>query len=217
MRLQQLEANEADLSSPTGQLKLKQAHILVIGAGGLGCPVLLYLAAAGVGEFDLKLEERAQQLMGLPTGDITILDHDSVELSNLHRQVLHSEERVGINKAQSAKLGLEKLASMRQIQLESTSDIIYLQAQLRCQDQRTRPSFHAFAFPLGVDPFLHPRAFLLSHPRLYRQPSNETLPQCLRCRLLYSARQWRSCANRRDSRRIRSSPFLASLNCTNIL
>ncbi|ORY54469.1 hypothetical protein BCR35DRAFT_296691 [Leucosporidium creatinivorum] len=75
-----------------GQLKLKRSHILVIGAGGLGCPVLLYLAAAGVGE-------------------ITVLDHDSVELSNLHRQVLHSEERVGINKAESAKLGLEKLNS----------------------------------------------------------------------------------------------------------
>ncbi|GAA5916263.1 HesA/MoeB/ThiF family protein [Sporobolomyces salmoneus] len=75
-----------------GQLKLKRAHILVVGAGGLGCPVLLYLAAAGVGE-------------------ITILDHDTVELSNLHRQVLHTEERVGMSKAQSAKIALEALNS----------------------------------------------------------------------------------------------------------
>ncbi|SCZ99613.1 BZ3500_MvSof-1268-A1-R1_Chr3-1g06152 [Microbotryum saponariae] len=75
-----------------GQLKLKQAHILVIGAGGLGCPVLLYLAAAGVGQ-------------------ITILDHDDVELSNLHRQVLHDETRIGFNKAESARIGLERLNS----------------------------------------------------------------------------------------------------------
>ncbi|KDE07186.1 hypothetical protein MVLG_02586 [Microbotryum lychnidis-dioicae p1A1 Lamole] len=75
-----------------GQLKLKQAHILVIGAGGLGCPVLLYLAAAGIGQ-------------------ITILDHDDVELSNLHRQVLHDETRIGVNKAESARIGLERLNS----------------------------------------------------------------------------------------------------------
>ncbi|BGP11612.1 hypothetical protein JCM10049v2_007522 [Rhodotorula toruloides] len=75
-----------------GQLKLRKSRILVVGAGGLGCPVLLYLAAAGVGE-------------------ITILDHDSVELSNLHRQVLHTEERVGMPKAESAKIALQALNS----------------------------------------------------------------------------------------------------------
>ncbi|KAL8278437.1 hypothetical protein RQP46_009127 [Phenoliferia psychrophenolica] len=75
-----------------GQLALKSARVLVVGAGGLGCPVLLYLAAAGVGE-------------------LTILDHDSVELSNLHRQVLHTEARVGVNKAQSALEALTALNS----------------------------------------------------------------------------------------------------------
>ncbi|GAA5842949.1 hypothetical protein JCM9279_004039 [Rhodotorula babjevae] len=75
-----------------GQLTLKRARVLVVGAGGLGCPVLLYLAAAGV-------------------GDITVLDHDSVELSNLHRQVLHTEERVGMSKAHSARLALQALNS----------------------------------------------------------------------------------------------------------
>ncbi|GAA5941286.1 Uba4p [Sporobolomyces koalae] len=75
-----------------GQLKLKHSHVLVVGAGGLGCPVLLYLAAGGIGE-------------------VTILDHDSVELSNLHRQVLHTEQRVGMSKAQSAKIALEAINS----------------------------------------------------------------------------------------------------------
>lgn len=63
-----------------GQKYLKQSKVLVIGAGGLGCPVLQYLSAAGVGH-------------------IGIVDHDSVEISNLHRQVLYSMQKIGKNKA----------------------------------------------------------------------------------------------------------------------
>lgn len=66
-----------------GQLKLKNSKVLVIGAGGLGSPVLLYLAAAGIGH-------------------IGIVDGDDVSLSNLQRQVLFSENEVGGNKAQIA-------------------------------------------------------------------------------------------------------------------
>lgn len=65
------------------QQKLQDAHVAVIGAGGLGSPALLYLAAAGVGR-------------------ISVIDDDAVELSNLHRQVIHAESAVGHNKAQSA-------------------------------------------------------------------------------------------------------------------
>lgn len=72
------------------QLKLKQSKILVVGAGGLGCPSLLYLAAAGIGE-------------------IGIIDHDTVEISNLHRQVLHTTNNVGKFKCESAKEYLNKL------------------------------------------------------------------------------------------------------------
>ncbi|XP_065352154.1 adenylyltransferase and sulfurtransferase MOCS3 [Cloeon dipterum] len=67
----------------SGQTALKNARILVVGAGGLGCPVMLYLAKAGVGR-------------------ITVVDSDHVEVSNLHRQTLHSDATIGVSKVQSA-------------------------------------------------------------------------------------------------------------------
>lgn len=73
-----------------GQAKLAAAHVAVIGAGGLGSPALLYLAGAGVGE-------------------ITIIDDDEVSLSNLHRQVIHTTDRVGTPKAESAAATLAAL------------------------------------------------------------------------------------------------------------
>lgn len=72
------------------QKKLKQAKVLCVGAGGLGCPALLYLVAAGVGE-------------------IGIVDNDTVDTSNLHRQVLHTTNNVGMLKCDSAKSFLSKL------------------------------------------------------------------------------------------------------------
>eukprot|EP00035_Acanthoeca_spectabilis_P010971 m.193466 g.193466 ORF g.193466 m.193466 type:complete len:449 (+) comp15185_c0_seq1:204-1550(+) len=66
-----------------GQDKLRAASVLIVGAGGLGCPTSLYLAAGGVGR-------------------LTIVDDDEVELGNLHRQVLHLTESVGQSKAESA-------------------------------------------------------------------------------------------------------------------
>jgi molybdopterin-synthase adenylyltransferase len=67
----------------TGQARLRAARVLVVGAGGLGSPLILYLAAAGV-------------------GTIGIVDDDALELSNLQRQVAHSMARLGHNKAESA-------------------------------------------------------------------------------------------------------------------
>ena len=69
-----------------GQARLLAARVLVVGAGGLGAPVLLYLAAAGIGH-------------------LTIADPDTVEVSNLQRQVIHSTETIGLPKADSARAG----------------------------------------------------------------------------------------------------------------
>ncbi|KAJ7090203.1 molybdenum cofactor synthesis 3 [Mycena belliarum] len=76
----------------TGQLKLQSSSVAVVGAGGLGCPALQYLAAAGIGR-------------------IGIIDHDVVEVSNLQRQILHDESKVGMAKAESAARALRRINS----------------------------------------------------------------------------------------------------------
>lgn len=85
----------------TGQAQLLASSVLVVGAGGLGSPVLLYLAAAGVGR-------------------IGIIDPDIVDLSNLQRQVLHTTDRVGIAKVDSAREAL--VAINPDVALETHAD-----------------------------------------------------------------------------------------------
>ena len=73
-----------------GQRRLLQSHALVIGAGGLGSPVALYLGTAGVGH-------------------LTLVDHDTVDLTNLQRQIAHALDRVGQPKAESARRSIQAL------------------------------------------------------------------------------------------------------------
>lgn len=84
-----------------GQAKLSSSRIVVIGAGGLGAPALLYLAAAGIGH-------------------ITVIDDDRVERSNLHRQVVHADARVGMGKAESARMAL--LALNPRVQVKTVTE-----------------------------------------------------------------------------------------------
>ena len=74
----------------SGQERLQRAHVMVVGAGGLGSPVALYLAAAGIGE-------------------LGIVDDDRLELSNLHRQVLHATTEIGRPKTESAAKAVQRL------------------------------------------------------------------------------------------------------------
>ncbi len=70
-----------------GQKRINASHVLIVGAGGLGSPAALYLAAAGV-------------------GTITLVDHDTVDFTNLQRQIAHTTARAGMSKVESAKAAM---------------------------------------------------------------------------------------------------------------
>lgn len=100
------------------QVRLLKGCALIIGAGGLGSPAALYLAAAGVGR-------------------VGIVDQDVVELSNLHRQIIHNEARVGMHKAESAKQACIELNSSIQV----VSPSLFINASLHrvCTDKPCAP------------------------------------------------------------------------------
>lgn len=116
-----------------GQQRLLDAHALVIGAGGLGSPVALYLGTAGV-------------------GTITLVDHDAVDLTNLQRQIAHAMDRVGQPKADSAARSIAAInPDVRTVPLvqradEALLDALVAQADvvLDCTDNfRTRHAVNA--------------------------------------------------------------------------
>ena len=92
-----------------GQQRLQSSRALIIGLGGLGSPAAMYLAAAGVGTLHL-------------------VDHDTVDLSNLQRQILHTTGHIGIAKTRSAEIGLQAL----------NPETVVILAQGRLQDAALR-------------------------------------------------------------------------------
>lgn len=116
-----------------GQEKLNASHALVIGAGGLGSPAAMYLACAGVGH-------------------ITLVDPDTVDLTNLQRQIVHTTERVGQPKVDSAAATLRALnPEIRITPLQASADAASLQALVAqadvvldcCDNFRTRQAVNA--------------------------------------------------------------------------
>jgi rhodanese-related sulfurtransferase len=98
-----------------GQAKLLDAKVLLIGAGGLGSPTAYYLAAAGV-------------------GTIGLVDHDVVDLSNLQRQILHTNDRIGMPKVESAEIALKAL----------NPDVKIVKFQERLSSENVRRIFEGF-------------------------------------------------------------------------
>ena len=121
-----------------GQENLAQSHALIVGAGGLGSPVALYLGAGGV-------------------GTLTICDFDTVELTNLQRQIIHTTNSLGVNKALSAQQRLAEInpeITVIPIQQKSTVEAMTeLAAQadvvIDCSDNfRTRYALNRICFQL---------------------------------------------------------------------
>ena len=118
---------------------LLNAKILIVGVGGLGCAAAQYLVAAGVGE-------------------ITLIDDDKVEKTNLQRQILHAEADVGINKCLSAKASLEQMNSdikihviQKRLELDNYLELIEsLDLVLDCTDNLTsRNTLNQACYQLG--------------------------------------------------------------------
>lgn len=108
-----------------GQEKLLNARVLIVGAGGLGCPIALYLAAAGV-------------------GTIGIVDNDTVEISNLQRQIAHFTKDIGVAKVESAK---EKMLAIN-------PDVEVITHQLFLSAANIRSTIRGYDFVIdGTDNF----------------------------------------------------------------
>lgn len=151
-----------------GQRKLKNSTVFVAGAGGLGSPVSIYLAVAGVGK-------------------IIICDFDSVEITNLNRQILHSHTRIGINKALSAKITLtainpdvevipitEKITESNAFKIIGDADII-----LDCMDNlETRYILNEVALKKGI-PLVFGAIYGIQGMLSFIQPPDTPCLKCL--------------------------------------
>ncbi len=99
-----------------GQERVSQSHALVVGAGGLGSPAALYLASAGVGQ-------------------ITLIDHDVVDVTNLQRQIAHTQDRVGQLKVESLKKAIEQINPEVQVQcIAQRADSVLLNQHVALAD-----------------------------------------------------------------------------------
>lgn len=152
-----------------GQEKLLAARVLIIGLGGLGSPVAMYLAAAGVGH-------------------LTLADFDAVDLTNLQRQIIHTTDRVGINKAASASQTLRELNPDVSITcIEKLLDANELAAQIKqvtvvvdCTDNfTTRFAINAASVAAKV-PLVSGAAIRLEGQIAVFDARNENSP-CYRC------------------------------------
>ncbi|GAA4354903.1 HesA/MoeB/ThiF family protein [Kangiella marina] len=159
---------EIDLA---GQESIKSSHILIIGMGGLGSPAALYLAAAGV-------------------GSLTIIDHDTVETSNLQRQVIHDLENISQSKVTSAEQSLSKLSAHLKVHsiqqkaslelLNSLSDKHRFTAVLDCSDNfETRFMLNQWSIDSGIPLISASAVGFTGQLAVFNQSTENACYQCL--------------------------------------
>ena len=162
----QMQLPQIDLA---GQKRLAAARVVVVGAGGLGTPVLLYLAAAGVGH-------------------LRVIDDDRIERSNLHRQVIHADARVGMGKVESARLSMLALnprigIETRSVRLDSDNAADLLSGNDVVVDGadnlRTRYALSAASIRLGI-PMIYGAVERFSGQASVFDPREPRSP-CYRC------------------------------------
>lgn len=159
---------------------LLNAKILIVGVGGLGCAAAQYLVAAGVGE-------------------ITLIDDDKVEKTNLQRQILHAEADVGINKCLSAKASLEQMNSdikihviQKRLELDNYLELIEsLDLVLDCTDNLTsRNTLNQACYQLGK-PLVSGAAIRMEGQLMNIVPAEKSA--CYACVSAYFGEQNLSC------------------------
>ena len=152
-----------------GQQAICAAHVAIIGLGGLGSPVAMYLAAAGVGRF-------------------TLIDDDAVELSNLQRQIIHTQADIGVAKVESAARSLSELnPDVMVTPLNGRADELYLNDNLHsvtavidCTDNAsTRYVINRWCLDHGV-PWVSGAAIGFSGQVMVFDPSRPETP-CYAC------------------------------------
>jgi molybdopterin/thiamine biosynthesis adenylyltransferase len=152
----------------TGQAKLLNSHVLVIGAGGLGSPAILYLAAVGI-------------------GTLGIADDDVVDLSNLQRQILHGTSDIGKAKTESAREKVERLnpdvkvvTHQERIAAANIADVIAgYDFVIDCSDNLATKFLINDACVLGTKPFSYAGVLALHGQAMTYTPGHA----CLRCAL----------------------------------
>lgn len=170
---QQLERYSRHLLLPQldydGQQRIIDGKVLVLGAGGLGSPAIMYLAASGVGH-------------------LTILDPDHVELSNLQRQIVHNESRLNVNKAASAKQQVLAMNSELEVtaveELLAEEDLLVLiktmDVVLDCTDNsKSRRLHNRLCVEAGI-PLVSAAAIRFEGQMMIIDPRLETSP-CYEC------------------------------------
>lgn len=152
-----------------GQQALLDAHVLILGVGGLGAPAAQYLVASGIGE-------------------LTFLDPDQVELSNLQRQIVHSESTLGLNKAHSAKQQLSILNSTAKINVidallgEEELTAVFNQADLvlDCTDNSASRMLHNRLCMQTTTPLISAAAIRFEGQLMVYDPRDDSSP-CYQC------------------------------------
>ena len=165
-----------------GQERLLNSRVLIIGLGGLGCPVAIYLAASGVGH-------------------LVLADFDTVELSNLQRQIIHTNKRIGLRKTESASAAIQALNPEIKVSCISETmdsnrlhnEVMLADIVVDCTDSFSTRFEINQACVTNQTPLVSGAAIRLEGQVLVYDPNKDSCP-CYRCLHEHSREEAMNCA-----------------------